>query len=546
MAKNVTVIPATLNRFTSTPVEAIKRRRVAGYARVSTDLEEQQSSYAAQMDYYQNYITGRSDWEFVGMYSDEGITATNTKFRDGFNRMIADALAGKIDLIITKSISRFARNTVDSLTTVRKLKENGVEIYFEKENIWTFDSKGELLITIMSSLAQEESRSISENTTWGRRKSFADGKVSVGYSMFLGYDKGFVINEEEAKAVRLIYKMYIYGYSLFHICKELEARGIKTVCGKTKWRTTTITSILSNEKYKGDALLQKKFTVDFLTKTLKKNEGEVQQYYVKGNHPAIIDPDTFDYVQTEMKLRAKDSHHFTGKTVFDRKIRCGECGGWFVSRVWHSNDKYRRVVYRCLEKCKGENKCTNIHLLGDELKKIFIQAINTRIDIRQETIENLKVLQQMAEDTSDLDSELERLNGELEAVCKQIRGQVRGQMGKEMSRKEYEDRENTLNDRYDEIRKEIAEVEAAKEDRVHNRYEINLFAEQFEKLSSPLTEFDDELFRLTVRCITINKKKPHVVTFMDGVEVESSVVIKPKSRHLFEDRALIASLTDKE
>ena len=179
MEKKVTTIPATLNRFTSAPVVAATKRKVAGYARVSTDLEEQQSSYEAQMDYYKNYITSRSDWEFVDMYSDEGITATSTKFRAGFKRMVEDALAGKIDLIITKSISRFARNTVDSLTTIRQLKENGVEVYFEKENIWTFDAKGELLITIMSSLAQEESRSISENTTWGKRKAFADGKVSL-------------------------------------------------------------------------------------------------------------------------------------------------------------------------------------------------------------------------------------------------------------------------------------------------------------------------------------------------------------------------------
>ena len=190
MAKRVTTIPATLNRFDSTPLNDFKKRRVAGYARVSTDSEEQATSYDAQVDYYTKYINANAMWQFAGMYTDEGITATNTNHRDGFNQMVEDALAGKIDLIITKSISRFARNTVDSLTTVRKLKEKGVEIYFEKENIWTLDAKGELLITIMSSLAQEESRSISENTTWGKRKSFADGKASVGFKTFLGYDRG--------------------------------------------------------------------------------------------------------------------------------------------------------------------------------------------------------------------------------------------------------------------------------------------------------------------------------------------------------------------
>ena len=212
MAKKVRKIPATLNQFTSEPVAVRRKKKVAGYARVSTDREEQATSYEAQMTYYKTYIEGHEDWEFVGMYSDEGITGTSIKRRDGFNKMIEDALAGKIDLIVTKSVSRFARNTVDSLTTVRKLKDKGVEVYFEKENIFTLDFKGELLITIMSSLAQEESRSISENTTWGQRKRFADGIMSLGYSNFLGYKKGanpgdMEIVEEEAVIVCRIYRI---------------------------------------------------------------------------------------------------------------------------------------------------------------------------------------------------------------------------------------------------------------------------------------------------------------------------------------------------
>ena len=206
MAKKVRTIPATLNRFNSEPVTAVRKRRVAGYARVSTDLEKQATSYETQMTYYRNYIESREDWEFAGMYSDEGITATNTKKRTGFNLMIEDALSGKIDLIITKSVSRFARNTVDSLTTIRKLKEKGIEVYFEKENIWTLDAKGELMITIMSSLAQEESRSISENTTWGQRKRFSDGKVSLTYKHFLGYEL------EQKKENKLSKRKAIYRF----------------------------------------------------------------------------------------------------------------------------------------------------------------------------------------------------------------------------------------------------------------------------------------------------------------------------------------------
>jgi len=213
--KSITVIPPTISRFTSAPISEQRRRKVAAYARVSTDHAEQLTSYEAQVDYYTKFITERADWDFAQVYTDEGISATSTAKREGFKKMVAAAIAGEIDLIVTKSVSRFARNTVDSLSTIRKLKEHGTEVFFEKENIWTFDSKGELLITIMSSLAQEESRSISENVTWGHRKRFSDGKVSLAYSHFLGYDKGengtLKLNEAEAVIVRRIYAMFLEG-----------------------------------------------------------------------------------------------------------------------------------------------------------------------------------------------------------------------------------------------------------------------------------------------------------------------------------------------
>jgi DNA invertase Pin-like site-specific DNA recombinase len=259
-ATRVTMMPPTIDMATKNVLTAQVKKRVAGYARVSTDQDEQQNSYEAQVDFYTNHIKSNDAWEFVEVYTDEGISATNTKKRDGFNRMIADAMAGRIDLILTKSVSRFARNTVDSLTTVRRLKEKGVEVYFEKENIYTLDSKGELLITIMSSLAQEESRSISENVTWGQRKRMADGKVSLPYKQFLGYEKGEdgipKIVESEAETVRLIYMMYLNGKTVSAIASHLTEQGILTPAGKRKWNVSTILSILTNEKYKGDALLQ--------------------------------------------------------------------------------------------------------------------------------------------------------------------------------------------------------------------------------------------------------------------------------------------------
>ena len=343
-AARVTVIPAKKDRL---PINVLsneaRKLRVAAYARVSTNNEEQLTSYEAQVDYYTRYIQSKDEWQFVEVYTDEGISATNTKKRDGFNRMVADALAGKIDLIITKSISRFARNTVDTLTTVRKLKEKGIEVFFEKENIRTLDGKGELLITIMSSLAQEESRSISENVTWGQRKRFADGKVSLPYRRFLGYEKGPdglpVIVESEAVIIRLIYRLFLYGKSPSAIATYLTDEGIPTPGGKKVWRAKVVESILTNEKYKGDALLQKKFTVDFLTKKQKVNEGEVPQYYVTNSHPAIIEPELFDLVQYELKTRKTDGRFTSCLHPFSGRIICGECGCPLPAKIDRKKDK---------------------------------------------------------------------------------------------------------------------------------------------------------------------------------------------------------------
>lgn len=359
-----------------------KTRRVAGYARVSTALEEQQSSYSSQISYYTEFIENHAGWELVGIYTDEGISATSTRRRDGFNAMINDALSGKIDLIITKSVSRFARNTVDSLTAVRQLKDAGIEIYFEKENIWTMDSKGELLITIMSSLAQEESRSISENVTWGHRKRFADGKVSLAYSRFLGYDKGedggLVINEQQAQLIRRIYNMYLEGSTFNSIADQLTAENIPTACGKTRWNQSTVRSILTNEKYKGDALLQKSYTVDFLTKKKKHNSGEVAQYYIEHDHEAIIDPHTFELVQAErMRRSVKRSAHgvkYGGIGFFSGRIMCGSCGKLYGTRLWHSNTKYERIVYQCSGKYKPRSACGTKYLQEEEIRLYLARA----------------------------------------------------------------------------------------------------------------------------------------------------------------------------
>ena len=334
--RKVHKIESTASLFSVAPNTPQQKRRVAAYARVSTDSDEQLSSYEAQVDFYTRHIKSNPEWEFVAVYTDEGVTGTNTKKREGFNRMVEDALAGKIDLILTKSISRFARNTVDTLTTIRSLKEKGIEVYFEKENIYTLDAKGEVMLTIMSSLAQEESRSISENVIWGKRRSMEEGKVSLAYSRFLGYEKGpdgiLQIVEEEAKIIRKIYSLFLEGRTVRSIADQLTSEGIRTPAGKTQWSVSTIMSILQNEKYKGDALLQKTYTVDFLSKTVKKNNGEITQYYIQNSHPAVIDPDTFELVQNEIKRRRPNRRHLHRSSPFTAKIICGECGAYYGDR----------------------------------------------------------------------------------------------------------------------------------------------------------------------------------------------------------------------
>lgn len=228
-------------------------------------MEEQASSFEAQKDYYEKKVRENKDWTLVGIYADEGKTGTSYINRTEFLRMMEDCRLGKIDMILTKSVSRFARNTVDALNNIRELKARNIGVFFERENIWTLDAKGEFLITLLTSLAQEESGSISENTTWGKRKAFADGRYSVAYTRFLGYDRGakkgeFVINEGQARIVRLIYRMYLQGYSTYRISEFLTRWEVRTPTGSGKWHNSSVMSILQNEKYKGDALLQKCFT----------------------------------------------------------------------------------------------------------------------------------------------------------------------------------------------------------------------------------------------------------------------------------------------
>jgi len=288
---NVTVIPAK-PRQELQGLEATAKLRVGAYCRVSTDNEEQLSSYKAQVTHYTDHIKRNTEWEFGGIYADEGISGTNTKKRVEFNRMIEDCMVGKIDMVITKSISRFARNTPDTLQYVRQLKEKNVAIFFEKENVNTLDSKGEFLITLLGSLAQEESSNISQITRMGIAYRFQEGKVIVNHNRFLGYTKDengeLVIVLEEATIIERIFREFMEGRSSYKIATGLQRDGKITGSGGSRWYDSTVNKILKNEKYMGEALLQKTYTVDFLTKKRVKNNGQAAQYYVENSHPPIV------------------------------------------------------------------------------------------------------------------------------------------------------------------------------------------------------------------------------------------------------------------
>ena len=437
--------------------------------------------------------------------------------------MVADALAGKIDLIVTKSVSRFARNTVDSLVTIRKLKENGVECYFEKEGIYTFDGKGELLITIMSSLAQEESRSISENVTWGQRKRFSDGKVSMPYKRFLGYEKGEdgqpVVNEKEAAVVKLIYRLFLDGKTSSGICKYLENLNILSPGGSSKWSKTTVDSILTNEKYKGDALLQKKFTVDFLQKKLKPNEGEVPQYYVEGSHPAIIEPDEWDQVQTEFSRRKQLGRAYSGKSVLSTKLVCADCGGYYGQKVWHSTDQYRRTIWQCNNKFENEKKCGTPVFDTDTIQTMFVKAYNRLMENRLEVIKDCELMRRSLTDFDALEAEIARQLEETEVVAEMVKAVVKENASTAQSQEEYLRKYNSLNKRYEDAVVALEKLKAERDLRRQQSKAMLLFIRTLKKNPQVLDNWDDTVWTVMVEKGIVHRDGSITFVFYNGTEI---------------------------
>ena len=429
-AKNVMVIPARRRLGNTVQAEERPKLRVAAYCRVSTDSDEQATSYEAQVEHYTAFIKQNSEWEFAGIFADDGISGTNTKKREEFNRMIGECMAGNIDLIVTKSISRFARNTLDCLKYIRQLKDKNIAVFFEKENINTMDSKGEIMLTIMASLAQQESQSLSQNVKLGIQYRYQQGEVQVNHKRFLGYtkdeNKQLVIDPEGAEVVKRIFREYLEGASLLQIARGLEADGILTAAGKSKWRPETLKKILQNEKYIGDALLQKTYTIDFLSKKRVKNNGIVPQYYVENSHEPIIPRELFMQVQEEMVRRANlrggkggKKRVYSSKYALSSIVYCGQCGDIY-RRVHWNNRGYKSIVWRCVSRLEEKgSECTAPTINEETLQAAVVKAINELLTKKEPFLSTLQkniatVLNEENDNTTDdIDRKLEELQQQL-------------------------------------------------------------------------------------------------------------------------------------
>jgi site-specific DNA recombinase len=517
---NVTFIPAKHKIGNNVSGDEVTKLRVAAYCRVSTDSDEQETSYDAQVSHYTEYIQQNPQWTLAGIFADDGISGTNTKKRDEFNRMIDECMAGNIDMIITKSISRFARNTLDCLQYIRQLKDKNIPVYFEKESINTMDAKGEVLITIMASLAQQESQSLSQNVKLGLQYRYQQGKVTVNCNRFLGYTKGndgkLVIDPEQSEVVKRIYREYLEGSSMDKISAGLEADGILTGAGKEKWHTSTINKILRNEKYMGDALLQKTYTTDFLTKKRIRNNGTVPQYYVEDDHEAIIPKELFMQVQEELVRRRVVHKSPSGKKrtyscnhCFAQIIVCGECGELY-RRVHWNNHGCKSIVWRCisrLEPTAADMNCTNRTVNELLLQEIMVKAFNqilTERDIFLKTLQQNIAKAVVSADTLS--------PGGIQARLEELQ--------KELIKKA-----NNKQD-YDAIADEIFRLRDQKEqselDSHHREEAMNRIKELQDFIAgqeTDITEFDEALVKKLIEKITVFADH-FTVEFKSGVTVD--------------------------
>jgi DNA invertase Pin-like site-specific DNA recombinase len=521
VSKNVTVIPAIKRVGNNKNGESKPKIRVAAYCRVSTDSDEQATSYDIQIEHYTNFIQKNPEWELAGIFADDGITGTNTKKREEFNRMIDECMDGNVDMIITKSISRFARNTLDCLKYIRQLKDKNIAVFFEKENINTMDSKGEVMLTIMASLAQQESQSLSQNVKMGIQYRYQQGEIQVNHNRFLGYTKNenkqLVIDPEGAEIVKRIFREYLEGASLLQIARGLESDGIFTAASKAKWRPETLKKILQNEKYIGDALLQKTYTVDFLSKKRVKNNGIVPQYYVENSHEPIIPRDLYMQVQEEMVRRASiqsgkggKKRVYSSKYALSSTVYCGQCGDIY-RRVHWNNRGCRSIVWRCVSRLEEKGSdCTSPTINEEMLQTSVVKAINELLGNKEPFLQELQdniatVLNAESDnDTDDVDGKLNDLQQELLKQAK--------------SKNDYNEVADEIY-RLRELRQNALVENAEREGR---RQRIAEMTEFLREQSNQLKVYDEQMVRRLIEKVTINDDKL-TIEFKSGIEIDEEI-----------------------
>lgn len=517
-----------------------RKKRVAAYCRVSTDEEEQLSSYEAQKTYYTDKIMCNKEWTMVGIFADEGITGTSAKKRPEFLRMIRLCKQKKIDIILTKSISRFARNTVDCLKYIRILRELGISVVFEKENINTLESDSELLITLLGAFAQAESESISANVRWGKRQAMREGKANIQYKKLYAFEKGtdgnLRIIPEQAEVVRRIYRQYLSGMSLRMIKHELESEHIPNAAGGTTWTTTVLRSILTNEKYCGDVLLQKTFTSDCISRKVIKNTGQLPMYLIQDHHEAIVDRSTFQAAQTELARRTSakspskknaptGKSSYASKYALSERLVCGECGTLYRRCTWARNGK-KRVVWRCVSRLDyGTKYCHNSPTLDEEpLQKAILTALNSAMSNKPALIQKI---------TSAMESELAPTPGEsmsladIERRLEELNDQTR-ELVAEAARAE---NASTFTAQLKAVMDEVT-VLKAKRTLIQEQRQGNAQAMQrvqdavtaLETAPAKITEWNESLIRQLVDTVKVVSAEQIIVFLQGGAQIEQSII----------------------
>lgn len=529
--KKVEMIPATRN-FLEKDRKVIKN--VGAYCRVSTDTEEQQGSYNSQVNYYTEKIKSTPGWRFVKVYGDEGISGTNADNRPGFQEMMQDCENGKLDLIITKSISRFSRNVTVTLEVARKLRDKDIGIFFEKENLNTLHYTSESLLAIFSSLAQAESESMSENIKMGREFKYKNGECCYNMGKVFGFNQdsdGIVtINEEQAVVVKHMYEGYLNGMSIGGIIKDLQERKIPSPTGKEKWSPGTVERILSSEKYKGDFLTRKTFTVDPISKKKKKNTGQVSQYLITNHHPAIIEPEMFDMVQSEMARRGcikkndKKKHYgkYSGKFPFNNLIICGDCGAKYRRTMWVEKNGDKKHVWRCVNRIQDGKKahCRHSVSINDiYLTKKTVEAINIIYKSRSRVKDILKC--SIATLMGDAEQPMITENmTRLEELSDIMRDAIFKNATGEMTPKELEKICYEVKTESEKLRKENEEHEMTRKMKSAESSKLKQIFKAVDEMAEELTEIDNTLVRNIIEKMEVISEDKLTIWFIGDIAYE--------------------------